>query len=79
MLLIIGWRGSPNIKDEPQHKVKGKITKKLLTLLNIKHCLIKNKQDLKKLNSIIQFSKKNNKAVACLIENKTLLNNSKNI
>ena len=40
MLLLIGWRGSPNLKDEPQHKVKGGITKKLLKLLGIKYCII---------------------------------------
>ena len=28
LILIIGWRGSPRIKDETQHNVKGKITKK---------------------------------------------------
>ena len=28
LLLMIGWRGSPNQKDEPQHKTKGKITEK---------------------------------------------------
>ena len=27
MLILIGWRGADNEKDEPQHKVKGKITK----------------------------------------------------
>ena len=26
LILIIGWRGSPRVKDEPQHNVKGKIT-----------------------------------------------------
>ena len=26
LILIIGWRGSPKINDEPQHKVKGQIT-----------------------------------------------------
>ena len=30
MLLLIGWRGSPSLKDEPQHMLKGKITPKLL-------------------------------------------------
>ena len=34
MILLIGWRGSPNVKDEPQHKVKGAITKKLLNGLD---------------------------------------------
>ena len=26
MILIIGWRGAPGIKDEPQHQTKGRIT-----------------------------------------------------
>ena len=37
LILIIGWRGSPRIKDEPQHNVKGKITEKILNLLNIEY------------------------------------------
>ena len=35
LLLMIGWRGSNKKKDEPQHKAKGKITTKLLKLLNM--------------------------------------------
>tara|TARA_A100001011_G_scaffold390616_1_gene474421 strand:+ start:260 stop:1363 length:1104 start_codon:yes stop_codon:yes gene_type:complete len=72
MLMIIGWRGAPGIKDEPQHMVKGRITKKLLKLLNIRFCILKSKKDLQKLNEIINYSKKNKKPVACLIDNKTL-------
>ena len=40
LLLMIGWRGAPNQKDEPQHMVKGKITIKLLKLLNINFCVV---------------------------------------
>ena len=29
LILVIGWRGSPNIKDEPQHNVKGQITESI--------------------------------------------------
>ena len=47
MLLVIGWRGSPNFKDEPQHEAKGKITIKILKLLKIKYCIIKKNKDLK--------------------------------
>ena len=36
LILIIGWRGSPKLKDEPQHNVKGQITEQILKLLNIK-------------------------------------------
>ncbi len=44
MILVIGWRGSPGSTDEPQHMVKGKITLKLLKLLNIDYCVIKEKK-----------------------------------
>ncbi|KAE9634980.1 phosphonopyruvate decarboxylase [Defluviitalea raffinosedens] len=35
MLLMIGWRGEPGIKDEPQHKKQGKITLDLLEAMGI--------------------------------------------
>lgn len=35
MLLIVGWRGEPGVKDEPQHVFQGKITKELLEVLDI--------------------------------------------
>ena len=41
LILIIGWRGSPRVKDEPQHNVKGKITESILKLLNIKYTIIR--------------------------------------
>jgi phosphonopyruvate decarboxylase len=34
-LLLISWRGAPNIKDEPQHKRMGQIVTELLNLLEI--------------------------------------------
>ena len=37
MIMLIGWRGYPGIKDEIQHKVQGRITLKQLQLLNIKY------------------------------------------
>ncbi|WWR16300.1 phosphonopyruvate decarboxylase [Lachnospiraceae bacterium JLR.KK008] len=35
MLLLIGWRGEPGTKDEPQHTFMGRITTELLALLEI--------------------------------------------
>lgn len=32
MVLLIGWRGKPGVKDEPQHRIKGEITAKLAEL-----------------------------------------------
>ena len=72
LILIIGWRGSPRIKDEPQHNVKGKITEQLLKLLNIKYTILRNHSDLKRFDKQIKIAKKNKQIVACLIEKGTL-------
>lgn len=40
MLLIIGWRGEPGIPDEPQHIKQGKITEKLLEILDIPYVVL---------------------------------------
>lgn len=36
MLMLIGWRGEPGKKDEPQHKIQGAVMPALLTDLGIK-------------------------------------------
>src|SRR5690554_4453166 len=35
LLMIIGWRGEPDVKDEPQHVKQGRITAKQLDLLDV--------------------------------------------
>ena len=76
MLIIIGWRGAPGIKDEPQHNVKGKITKSILKLLNIKSVTLNNDKDFKKLKKLIKFSKINSVPVAILLKKNILINNN---
>lgn len=44
-LLIIGWRGEPDIKDEPQHVKQGKITPALLTLLDVPYVVVETDSD----------------------------------
>ncbi len=41
MLFIIGWRGIPGVKDEPQHRFMGKITCTLLEELKIPYAVVK--------------------------------------
>ena len=72
LILIIGWRGSPRVKDEPQHNVKGRVTEKLLKLLNIRYVILRSSLDLNKFEKLIKLSKKNKSIVACLIEQGTL-------
>lgn len=40
MLLLVGWRGEPDIPDEPQHKKQGEITIGLLETLGIKALIL---------------------------------------
>ncbi|MCK4752348.1 MAG: phosphonopyruvate decarboxylase [Planctomycetes bacterium] len=40
VLLLIGWRGEPGKKDEPQHVKQGKITLSLLDTLNIPYKIL---------------------------------------
>lgn len=40
MLLLVGWRGEPGTKDEPQHKYMGKITEDLLRVLEIEYIVL---------------------------------------
>ena len=79
LLLLIGWRGSPRQPDEPQHKAKGKITTKLLKLLNINFCILRKEKDLLKIKNLIKNAYKNKKIVACLIEKNILTSTSKKI
>jgi phosphonopyruvate decarboxylase len=40
LLMLIGWRGEPGFKDEPQHVKQGKITLQLLETLGIPHSVL---------------------------------------
>lgn len=42
LLLIIGWRGEPGVKDEPQHVKQGKITLSLLDAVGVQYEVIDN-------------------------------------
>ena len=67
LILILGWRGSPRIKDEPQHNVKGEITENILKLLKIKYTILRS-NDLYKFDKQVKIARKKNSIVACLIE-----------
>jgi phosphonopyruvate decarboxylase len=69
LILIIGWRGSPRIKDEPQHNVKGEITENILKLLNIKYTILRSSKDLNKFDKQIKIAKK--KQFYCCVPDRT--------
>lgn len=40
MLFVVGWRGEPGIKDEPQHVYQGKVTCALLEVMDVPYSII---------------------------------------
>lgn len=40
MLMLIGWRGEPGVKDEPQHVKQGKVQLDLLDSINLRYDII---------------------------------------
>ena len=45
MLVMIGWRGEPGVKDEPQHLKQGKVQLKLLESIDIPYEIISKDDD----------------------------------
>jgi phosphonopyruvate decarboxylase len=76
LILLIGWRGRPGEKDEPQHITQGLNTKNFLKNLNIKFIELRDKKDFVKAKKLITYAKKNLKSVAFLIS-KNILEGSK--
>ena len=73
MLLMIGWRGEPGIKDEPQHVKQGKIQIELLNTMDIPYEIIsKDSQDFKsKISNCIDRAKGENRPTVLLIKKGT--------
>ena len=73
LLLLIGWRGEPGIKDEPQHKKQGKITLGLLEAMDIPYKVID--ADTENIDKIIEnsvsFIKKEKRAFALVARKNT--------
>lgn len=57
MLLMIGWRGEPGKKDEPQHQFMGEITPEILEVLNVQFRIISKKSSLSQLDAAFEDAK----------------------
>ncbi|WP_443660349.1 phosphonopyruvate decarboxylase [Clostridium algidicarnis] len=70
-LLVIGWRGEPNKKDEPQHKKQGLVTLKLLEALDIEYSILTEKDDVgiwkKKISEAVEYMKKEKSPYALVV------------
>lgn len=54
-IFVIGWRGEPEVKDEPQHIFQGKITMQLLDIMDVYSITISPKTTIGEIEQ--QFSK----------------------
>ncbi len=71
MIFVIGWRGEPNVLDEPQHIYQGEVTLKLLDVMGIEYFVMdKNTsvEDLKKVMTRFNKILKEGKDVAFVIK-----------
>ena len=73
VVIMIGWRGEPGVKDEPQHIKQGKIQIELLETMNIPYEIISGDDDKfkMKISSIVNIAKDNSKTAALLIKKGT--------
>jgi len=80
VLFVIGWRGEPGVKDEPQHIFQGEATLPLLDCLEIPYHVISNEtgiSDLSIQNGLFKKYISGGQSVAYVIKNNVLQNNSK--
>ncbi|MDT8303276.1 MAG: phosphonopyruvate decarboxylase [Sedimentisphaerales bacterium] len=72
LLLIIGWRGEPGVKDEPQHIKQGRITPGQLELMEIPYSLLDSDSDSNQvLDSVIDEIKHTNVPAALIVSKGT--------
>lgn len=79
MVLLIGWRGAPDIKDEPQHIQQGKSTISILKNIGIKSVILKKDLNLSKLGTAIDLAKRRLEPIAILVKKNLFSKSSKKI
>jgi len=79
LLMVIGWRGEPGVKDEPQHIKQGRITPAQLDLLEIPYWILDADSDLNEtLAAALAQMVRSNAPVALLVRKDTFSRYSSN-
>ncbi len=73
LLMIIGWRGEPGKKDEPQHEKQGKITLTILETLGINYDILPDDMEdaEKSLDDAVKYMTEHNAPFALVIQKGT--------
>lgn len=70
MLLVIGWRGEPGKKDEPQHVKQGKLTLPLLETMGIEYMILEDNYQ-EQIDKCYQYMQETNKPIALVVRKDT--------
>lgn len=70
ILLMIGWRGEPGVKDEPQHIKQGEVTLDLLKVMKIPYAILPDNIESAKdvLQEALIYTKKNSAPYALIVK-----------
>lgn len=73
ILLIIGWRGQPDVKDEPQHIKQGKVTIPLLEVMGVKYDILDRAESVaeKQIDNAVKYMRDRQECFALIIEKDT--------
>ncbi|MDR2437054.1 MAG: phosphonopyruvate decarboxylase [Endomicrobium sp.] len=73
MVLLIGWRGEPGVNDELQHVKQGKVTLKLLEVMEIPYEILSSDESkvLNQIKTCFGFISKNNTPYALVVKKDT--------
>lgn len=73
VLLVIGWRGRPGVKDEPQHVKQGKVTTGLLNTMGINYSILPKDEEgaARQIRIAAEYMKATNECYALVIEKDT--------
>ena len=73
LLVLVGWRGEPGVKDEPQHTKQGKVQLELLKALDIPYKIISqnDNQFAMQISNAVEIAKIENRPVVLLIKKGT--------
>lgn len=73
MLLLIGWRGEPGVKDEPQHVKQGKVTVSLLEAMDIPYRVLPPEPEAARqcVDELLAIAANESRAVALLVRKNT--------
>ena len=73
MLLLIGWRGEPGVKDEPQHVKQGKVTLTLLETMEIEYDILAEDEEkvVKQIENATKYITQKSKPYALIVRKGT--------